>query len=253
MNFRPISRCISGMFLAAALLFTISGSVFSQEEEEKSGPVSFSLGADAVSRYVWRGSQFGGDPHIQPYGSLDVDAGSLGSLSLGVWASYGMNSNFSENDLSLTYSYATPVGNLSVALTDYYYPFAGLAFSNFDGDGQGAHTMELAFSYEGTEELPLRFLISNNIHNDIPGENSLYAEAGYSFDVQDVTLDLFLGGAKGVSSWYGITTDKFELINLGFTASKSVKISQEFSVPLSLQMVYNPYVKNTFVVFKLSI
>ena len=41
------------------------------------------LGADLVSSYVWRGTQFGSGAHIQPYVSL-----STGDLELGAWGSF---------------------------------------------------------------------------------------------------------------------------------------------------------------------
>ena len=38
------------------------------------------LGADVVSSYVWRGTQFGSGAHIQPWVSL-----STGDLEVGAW------------------------------------------------------------------------------------------------------------------------------------------------------------------------
>ena len=44
------------------------------------------LGADLVSSYVWRGTQFGSGPHIQPWVSL-----SKGDLELGAWGKFSNN------------------------------------------------------------------------------------------------------------------------------------------------------------------
>ena len=41
------------------------------------------LGADVVSSYVWRGTQFGSGAHIQPWVSL-----STGDLEVGAWGSF---------------------------------------------------------------------------------------------------------------------------------------------------------------------
>jgi len=41
------------------------------------------LGADLVSSYVWRGTQFGSGAHIQPWVSL-----STGNLEFGAWGSF---------------------------------------------------------------------------------------------------------------------------------------------------------------------
>ncbi len=49
----------------ALLAMALALSVGIQAQEKTSG---FSLGADLVSRYIWRGVDFGGpSPHIQPY------------------------------------------------------------------------------------------------------------------------------------------------------------------------------------------
>lgn len=44
------------------------------------------LGADVVSRYIWRGTDFGESMSVQPGLSLSV-----GALTVGTWASYAIS------------------------------------------------------------------------------------------------------------------------------------------------------------------
>ena len=61
-----------------------------------SSNISFSqdFGADLVSSYVWRGTQFGSGAHIQPYMTLGS-----GNLEAGVWGSFPTTANGGGNEL----------------------------------------------------------------------------------------------------------------------------------------------------------
>lgn len=220
--------------------------------------LSFDFGADFVSRYIWRGVEFGavGDqpatPHLQPHASLTYSFGKS-SLTLGFWASYGLDSKYSENDLSISYSVDTEIGNIVFAVNDYYYPYTGMKFSDFDDDGNGAHTIELNLSYTFPGKFPLNLMISNNVLNDLPENESLYFQAAYPFSISDVDLSVFAGMANGVSAWHGVTSDKLVFINVGFSASKTIKITDEYSIPLAMDWIYNPHKEISYLVFKISI
>ena len=58
------------------------------------------FGADVVSSYVWRGTQFGSGAHIQPW----MELGS-GSLTGGVWGSFPTTASGGGNELDLWVSY----------------------------------------------------------------------------------------------------------------------------------------------------
>lgn len=241
------------LLITFSVVFFTTPESYAQENTECDSPVTFNLGADLVSRYVWRGVEFGvNTPHFQPWASLDLDLKKSGTLSLGCWASYGFNTGFAENDIYLTYAVDTKAGSFGLSLTGYHYPNAGIKFTELDDEGNGAHTIEFAFSY-ALPMVPLSILISNNIYNDIPDDNSLYAELGYSFSVKDVDASIFIGGASGRSAWHGVATEKFELVNTGFTLSKSIGITDQFELPLSVSWVFNTHTKKTFLIMGVSL
>jgi len=82
---------------------------------------SVGIGADFVSRYVWRGLDFGESFSVQPSFSITT-----GRLELGAWGSYSISADgagANENDLYLSYSIQSESGaGISFGVTDYYFP-----------------------------------------------------------------------------------------------------------------------------------
>ena len=72
------------------------------------------MGADVVSRYVWRGTDVGDSPAVQPSISY-----TMGAIEVGAWSSWSVSaSGANENDLYVTYA----AGPMSVTLTVYFFP-----------------------------------------------------------------------------------------------------------------------------------
>ena len=157
---------VAAFVLAVAVLFPVN---INAQEEENSSP--FSLGADLVSSYLWRGTKFGTGPAIQPY----VELG-LGNFAVGAWGSYCFTTNESpEADLYLSYGFDF---GLSIGLTDYYFP--GTEYFDYS-TATGAHAFEINLGYE----IKGISLGANYVINEAGGAAStggdMYFELGYSF------------------------------------------------------------------------
>ena len=201
------------------------------------------FGADFMSRYIWRGTDFGNSPSIQPALSF-----AKSGFEIGAWAAYPTSAESAaadEHDLWASYGFETPSGDIAITVTDYYYPNAGKQFFSFDGDGVGAHVLEASVSFSG----PISLMAAFNFHND--DDNSIYVEAGFSREIEGTAVDFFAGLATGESAWYG--TEDASLINVGVTASKDVKITDKFSLPLSASFILNPDIEKTYLVFGFSL
>ncbi len=204
-----------------------------------------SAGADFVTRYIWRGIDINNTPNIQP-----AVAFGLAGFELGFWGSYTLSNQTStkdEIDAYLSYVFSTDAGDFSLLLTDYYFPNAGVRLGDFD-DGSGAHTLEIGFGYSGTEKFPINLVFYYNFYND-PGNNT-YFEVGYPFVVSDIDFSAFVGGTTGSEEnpgYYG--SDDLAIINVGISASKEVKVSDNFSLPLSSTFIINPNVELAYFVF----
>ena len=218
-NFRTLFLVV----VIAAFFAPISTSA--QEEEatkEKSSP--FSVGADLVSSYVWRGLKYGG-PALQPYVEFGV-----GGFAIGAWGSFGIgliDEAVNEADLYAGYSFDF---GLSVGLTDYYYQ--GSSYFEYS-DTISSHAFEANLGYEiGGFSVAANYIF-NDAHAGAGSQGSdMYFEAGYSFS----NFDIFLGAGDG---WH--TTDgDFAICNIGIGASKDLQITEKFALPISGAISVNP-------------
>jgi hypothetical protein len=221
-------------YIVISLLLISFGSVTAQ--------VSVSGGADFVSRYLWRGLDFGNTFSIQP--SLSFSAG---GFEAGFWGSYPFNNTSNGNeelDLYLGYS----ISDFSIMVTDYYFPNSGLRYGLYEEPG--AHTIEVGLAYAGSESFPLSLAVFMNVYND--DDNSVYFEVGYSTEVEEVGVDFFVGGTPGGDNqFYG--PENFNLINIGITATKEISITESFSLPIFSSYVLNPNLEVGYVIFGLSL
>ncbi len=219
-----------GAFLfTTAILLTSTVHVHSQDEDTES-PIS--IGTDLVSRYVWRGLDYGASPSIQPYIELGI-----GGIAFGAWGAYTTNlPGVQEMDFYLSY---TMDDFLTVGVTDYFFPDEVLGYDYFDYD---THVFEAFASFNGLEKLPLSAMFGINLAGD--DENSMYFELGYAFSI----FDVFLGAGNGLYT----TDNDFGIVNLGITASKDIQITDNFRLPISASLITNPNARAIHLVFGVS-
>lgn len=224
-----------------------------EREETKESPLSINL--DLMSRYVWRGYDFGASPSIQPAMSY-----SKWGFTLGTWGAYtlnNINTGIQEVDLYLGYSF---LDMFTVTVTDYYFVDEGSDYNYFDYDEYTTgHVFEGSIAFSGTDKLPLSVLLATNFYgNDARRINadgtegniqfSTYAEFAYAFKYFDIFMGFNLTTAdaeKGESGFYG---DSFGVINLGISASKEIKITEKFSLPLYAALITNPQKEKIYLV-----
>lgn len=232
--------------LIAFALITISCIISAQSKFE------LNTGADVVSRYVWRGMDFGRSPAIQPTLSLGY-----GGLEAGFWGSYTLNSLTSASDeLDFWLAYSVDISALSITalVNDYYFPNNGKKLGNFndynDHEGSGAHTLEAGLVLS-SESFPLSLSSYLNFYND--AGNNMYFQLDCPFNVNEYDVNLFLGattGSKDNPDYYG--AEKFNLINIGLQVSKEIKISEDFSLPIFTSYTINPTLEQHYLVFGVS-
>ena len=203
--------------LSAITVFLLPEVNLNAQEKDNSSPVS--IGADLVSRYVWRGTDFGGSPSIQPF----IEAEIYG-VTFGAWGAYTINApGAQEADLYISYTIADMV---SVGFTDYCFPDDIPGTMNYFSDS--AHIIEFN---AGLSAGDLSFSANINLMND--DDYSLYFEVGYSFEF----IDVFMGAGNGIYTVETAVPDydsvdepdpdhDFMIVNAGVTASKDIKVSQ---------------------------
>jgi len=188
--------------------------------------VEFGIGADVVSKYIWRGTDLGG-PSVQP--SLSV---AYKGLSLTAWGSIGFDSE-DDKEVDLTLAYET--GNFSLSVTDYWYP-----------EYSGAHTFEAQIGYDFG-------LLAANWYTNFAGDDEEYASyisLIAPFSLIGLDWEAEVGATPWGTDYYG--TDKFSVCDLSLGASKEFNIGKSFSTTLFAKATYNPTIEKFYATIGIS-
>ncbi len=216
--------------------------------------VEINAGVDLFSRYVWRGTDFGDSPSIQPFVSF-----SFGNFEIGSWSAVSTTNCFKEFDLYAKASFS----DFYAIVTDYYIPqLDGMPLSPDGryfvyGDTSTSHTFEASLGYKSPGKYPFwiqanMFFYGNdkrwgyNTQKDAEQETyySSYIEAGYTFGLYKYSADLFAGFTPAAGA-YG---SKAGLVNLGLTVSREIEITEKFSLPLKTSLIFNPQTSSAWFV-----
>ena len=216
MNLKKQSLKLSSIIIIAIFFLTLN--------ESKAQD----LGADLVSSYVWRGTQFGSGAHIQPWVSL-----SSGDLEVGAWGSFPTTSVGGGNELDLYASYS--FGKLGLTLTNYSFPREGGTYANGEGLFEGDY-LEIS----GSAELgPINLLVGYFTEVE-----ALYIELAFSAGPVDIALGY---GDDSKEAWY--VNGGSGLCNISLGGSKDIKITEDYTLPLFGSFIYNPDSEAAFLVF----
>ena len=206
------------------------------------------IGTDVVSQYVWRGQDLGG-VSVQPTLGL-----SYKGLSLSAWGSAGLSNPADTREFDLTLAYT--IGGFNIGVTDYWFN-AGLDPLNryfaYAADCTN-HVFEANIGYDfGFASLQW---YTNFAGNDglTPAEKraySSYVEVNVPFVLGGVDWTATAGAVPFATDFYGV--EGFGVVNVALTASKDIRITDSFSIPVFAQVAANPYSKNAFFVFGITL
>lgn len=198
---------------------------------------------DFVSSYIWRGLD-AGSAAIQP----TLGVGYKG-LSLTAWGSYGLvdKDDVKEFDLTLAYS----VGGFNIGITDYWFS-AGLdpdgRYFKYDAHGTN-HVFEATVGYDfGPIALAwyTNFAGNDGLNKDGKRAYSSYVEANVPFRLASVDWTATAGAVPYATTLYGTTG--FAVTNLSLRATKDIKVTDSFSIPVFGQVIGNPCSQKAYLV-----
>ncbi len=246
-----------GLFTITILLLIIGINTSINAQDES--PINASV--DLYSRYVWRGTDFGASPSIQP--CLEY---SIKGFTVGTWGAYttNINSPAQEADIYLGYTFAKEM--LSIKVTDYFFPTDGAENDYFVYDSNTGHVFEASLSFNGTNDLPLAFLVGTLVYGsdyDANSDNrySTYCELSYSPEIKGIPVSVFIGmnltpasddDLNAIVPVGGFYSDDFGICNFGFSAEKTLNITETFKVPLNVGLITNPMKGNIYLVAGIS-
>jgi len=194
--------------------------------------------AELVSHYVWRGSMATGSPtpNFQP-----TLAYTCKMLEIGVWGSTSFDGTYKEFDPYI----AVTGGPIKVTFTDYDWNLGRAAYFNYYSNETG-HMLEGSVGYTGPASFPLSVSWNTMFYGfdkkDTTGTDktlkqaySTYIELGYAYGPAS-----FFFGFSPWGSYYTAYRNEFEVVNLGVTLTKALKITKDYSLPLRGTLVVNP-------------
>ncbi len=240
-------------YFCLTLLVAFCATAFADNKKDDAAPfawpwnqgLTWHVGADAVSSYIFRGWNYGGLA-VEPHASIGY-----AGAEISAWANIGAKDwayqNFSPQ-LNLTISYT--IAGLSVGITHLhyfdskYFDFSGKTYQQYINNEGNWNQTEVFAVYKGPKQFPIRlswytYVLGNDVFPDydkpisttssapdaILSENGLvqyemkrtystYIEVAYKFELP---LGFYITPAIGISPWKGYYTrneGKFAVKNL---------------------------------------
>ena len=225
-----------------AMGMVMSMTAFAQEGIETT------ISADVVSHYYWRGQDLGG-ASLQP----TLGIGYKG-LSLTAWGSTGLVNPDDTRELDLTLSYT--VGGFNIGITDYWFD----AMDGGDPDGRyfrynahsTNHVFEANIGYDfGFASLQWYTNFAGNDYKVKDGKRaySSYVEVAVPFKLSAIDWTATVGAVPFASDAYNDGTSGFAVSDVSLKATKDIKITDTFSVPVFGQIAANPCTQHAYLVF----
>ena len=232
-----------------SLLFITLGIInlsFAQDTEES--PLSIS--GDIVSNFAWRGSLVSPTLNFQP--TIDY---SSNNFSFGLWGISNITGTFKEMDIYASYS----INGFSAIITDYYWN-TDKRYFNYKNSSTG-HVIDVGLSYEN-ENFPLNISVSTMLYGEdkksfyditetdtLLNNYSTYLQLSYTFEISENSLNIF----AGASPFTGMYGKNFAVVFAGFTVSKEIKITDNFSLPIFATFAVNPQTEDFFATLGISL
>ena len=221
-----------------AMMLVASTTAIAQDEIETT------ISGDIVSSYIWRGQDLG-SAAVQP----TLGVGYKG-ISLTAWGSYGLVNTADTKEFDLTLAYTT--GGFNIGITDYWFS-AGLdpdaRYFKYDAHGTN-HVFEANIGYDfGPLSLQwfTNFAGNDGLNKDGKRAYSSYVEVAVPFRLATVDWTATAGVVPWATTSYG--TSGFAVTNLALKATKEIKVTDTFSIPVFGQVVGNPCSQKAYLVF----
>ena len=226
-----------------AMMIATGMSATAQDEIETT------IGGDVVSSYIWRGQDLGGAA-LQPTFGVGYKG-----LSLTAWGSYGLVNPADTKEFDLTLAYT--IGGLNIGITDYW--FSDMIGGDPDGryfkyDAHGTnHIFEANIGYDfGFASLQLYTnFTGNDYKEDGKRAYSSYVEVNVPFKLSAIEWTATAGAVPSASVEY--VTTGFSVTNLALKATKEIKVTDTFSIPVFVQIAANPCTQKAYLVLGLTL
>ena len=233
-----------GLLLVATLLMTATA----VEAQESENDFETTISADIVSQYIWRGQELG-SVSFQPTLGIEYKG-----LSVSAWGNVGLSdaADTKERDLTLAYT----LGGFNVGVTDYW-----------TNDGQDPraryfkyqahktnHVFEANVGYDfGVANIQCytNFAGNDGVNNNDKRAYSSYVEVAAPFRLATCEWVATVGAVLCATDYYDTTG--FAVTNLSLQATKDIRVTNSFTIPIFGQIIANPRTQKAYLVFGFTI
>lgn len=219
-------------------------------QDDKKSEFETTLKADFANEYIWRGLKLG-DVAVQP----TLGIGYKG-LTLTAWGSYGLSNKDDVKEFDLTLGYA--IGGLNIGITDYWFS-EGLdpdaRYFKYDAHSTN-HVFEANIGYDFSRLSGLVVPVVLQWYTNFGGNDGLnkngkrayssYVEASVPFRLATVDWTATVGAVPYATTSYG--TNGFAVTNLSLRATKDIRVTDSFSIPVFGQLTGNPCSQKAYLV-----
>lgn len=223
-----------------ALMMATGLSAAAQEKDK----IETTIAADFVSQYIWRGQDLG-SVSVQP----TLGVGYKG-LSLTAWGNVGLSDKDDAKEIDLTLAYT--IGGFNVGITDYWTTEGGDPAARYFR--YGAHSTNHVFEANVGYDFGLlsvqwftNFAGNDGVNKDGKRAYSSYMEVAVPFKLATVDWTASAGAVPFATDYYG--TSGFAVTNVSLKATKNIKITDSFSIPIFGQIAANPCSQKAYLVF----
>lgn len=205
--------------------------------------VETTIAADVVSQYIWRGQDLG-NVSLQP----TLGVGYKG-FSLTAWGSVGLSEPKDTKEFDLTVAYT--IGRLNVGVTDYWFD-AGLDPDNryFKyGAHETNHVFEANIGYDFgllSVQWFTNFAGNDGVNKHGHRAYSSYMEVTAPFRLATCDWTAAVGAVPYATSFYN--TNGFAVTNLSLKATKEIRVTDTFAIPIFGQIAANPRSQKAYLV-----
>ena len=227
-------------FLPLAMAVLMGTAAAAQEGEK----VETVIAADVVNQYIWRGVD-AGNVSLQP--TLGV---AYKGLSLTAWGSVGLSESSDTKEFDFTLGYTT--GGLNVGITDYWFSVGqdpDARYFKYDAHGTN-HVFEAFVGYDFgvvSAQWYTNFAGNDGVNKDGKRAYSSYFEVNAPFRLATCEWTATLGAVPYATTTYGTTG--FAVTNIGLKATKDIKVTDTFSIPIFAGVTGNPCAQKAYLVF----
>ena len=246
--------------ISLLMLMICSSAFIMAQDDSGEKKVKLKLSGDLVSSYIFRGvlATPTPSPNFQP-----TLAAVAGNLEVGTWGSTDFIGSYREVDLYATYT----AGPIAITATDYFFSNQGPNFLTIPGPRYftygketTGHIVEAVLTYTGPES----FLLSVFVGTFLYGNDKKFTTDSAAFDVKKNNYSTYIelsyrwkGSIKtfiGATPWngyygagYGVVKG-FGIVNLGVSATRTIEITEKFSLPVKASFYCNPQAEQVHLV-----